>query len=106
MPINEVDVFTIVMGKTTEYYTKSLGNGDCNSIGITLPNALEEMGDIVQRVGEEAQPDYTHIESVYAKKVEQLALFVRESRSAYKRKVRGSPAAIQGADRPRLSPRG
>lgn len=49
MLINEVDVFTIVMGKTIEHYTKVLSNGkyDHSNEDVTLTEALKEMADLV-----------------------------------------------------------
>ncbi|MCX7682031.1 MAG: DNA methyltransferase [Anaerolineae bacterium] len=77
MPVNEVDVFTIVMGKTVEHCTRALaGEG---KLDVTLAEALREMEGLAGKVGEgyvAARGDSDWLE---AKKVEQLSLFVLES---------------------------
>jgi adenine-specific DNA methylase len=75
MSINEVDVFSIVMGKTMEYYTKVLAG---RKEGVTLAEALQEMADLTANVGESAAASKTHVGQV-----EQLALFVMESKAKY-----------------------
>jgi adenine-specific DNA methylase len=79
MPVYEVDVFTIVMGKTVEYYTKSLANGASQSV-TTLSQALAEMANCVAAVGAETQVVNA------SKSVQQLALFVAESKTKYSKR--------------------
>jgi len=82
VPVNEVDVFTIVMGKTVEYYTRALANGGYG-IGIALPDALREMESFTKQVGGSIEIEQTGIDRVYTEKVEQLSLFVLESKRKY-----------------------
>lgn len=81
MPLGAVDVFTIVMGKTVEYYTKVIANNGTGS-GIDLKGLLMDMADLVSYidtpVGRERR------EQVHEDKVEQLALFVMESKAKYR----------------------
>lgn len=81
MPLGTVDVFTIVMGKTVEYYTKVIANNGAIS-GIDLKGLLMDMADLVSHidtpVGRERR------EQVHEDKVEQLALFVMESKAKYR----------------------
>lgn len=83
MPINEVDVFTIVMGKTVEYYTKALANGNGSDVGITLAKALKEMENLVEHVGVNVKIEVVQIDKTYIEKIEQLSLFVEESKAKY-----------------------
>jgi adenine-specific DNA methylase len=88
MPVNEVDVFTIVMGKTIEYYTKALANGESNrKEAITLTKVLEEMANLVAHVGENAEIEQPELPNSYSQKVEQLTLFVMESKAKYEGKT-------------------
>jgi len=82
VPVNEVDVFTIVMGKTVEHYTRALANGGYG-IGIALPDALSEMESFTKQVGGNIEIGQTEIERIYTEKVEQLSLFVLESKRKY-----------------------
>ena len=83
MLITEVDVFTIIMGKTTEYYTKAFPNVKHRNVPITLAEALHEMKDFANHVTESAQPKQPPLPKSYAKKAEQLTLFIREARERY-----------------------
>jgi adenine-specific DNA methylase len=80
MLITEVDVFTIIMGKTIEYYTKAFPNIKHHNELITLAEALHEMKEFAEHVTESAQPEQPLVSKYYAKKAEQLTLFIRESR--------------------------
>ena len=83
MLITEVDVFTIIMGKTLEYYTKAFPNIKHYNEPITLAEALNEMKDFANHVTETSRPEQPPLPKSYAKKAEQLTLFIRESREKY-----------------------
>ncbi|MGA9351270.1 MAG: DNA methyltransferase [Anaerolineae bacterium] len=85
MLINEVDVFSIVMGKTMEHYTKALAR---RKEGVTLAGALQEMADLVANVEESAAAPKVHVDQV-----KQLALFVMESKAKYEGTTRKKQAA-------------
>lgn len=63
MSVNEVDPFTIVMGKAVEHYTKAYANrkaGDdagAQRDGSQLTDLLESMARLVSYVGAEAELD-------------------------------------------------
>jgi adenine-specific DNA methylase len=88
MTINAVDVFTIVMGKTIEYYTKAFANGSNDKQEVTLAKALKEMADLIAYVGTNAKLEQPELPKSYAEKVEQLTLFVLESEAKYQGKTR------------------
>jgi hypothetical protein len=83
MLITEVDVFTIIMGKTVEYYTKAFPNIKIKNVPVTLAEALHEMKNFANHVTESAKPEQPVLPKSYAKKAEQLTLFIRESREKY-----------------------
>lgn len=85
MPINEVDVFTIVMGKTVEHYTRAFANGKCDKEEetVALAQALKEMENLVAHVGEDAKVEQPELPKTPAQRVEQLRLFVMESKAKY-----------------------
>jgi len=83
MLISEVDVFTIVMGKTLEHWTKVVANGRNARQATTLAAALEEMAGLAAHVGEQAKIGRSGIPTAYAESVKQLTLFVMESRAKY-----------------------
>ncbi|MBC7233334.1 MAG: DUF1156 domain-containing protein [Chloroflexi bacterium] len=83
MPINEVDIFTIIMGKTAEYYTKAVTDGNSSSIAITLTGALEEMADLSSYVGASAEIERAKLSLSDANRLQQLRLFVTESQEKY-----------------------
>ncbi|MEW6274217.1 MAG: DNA methyltransferase [Bacillota bacterium] len=83
MLVNEVDVLTIIMGKTIEYYTKAFPNLKRQGEPITLAEALQEMKDFLNQVTESAQEKQQPLPKSYIKKVEQLALFIQESKERY-----------------------
>lgn len=83
MPVNEVDVFTIVMGKTIEHYTRALANGERGKEVVSLAKALKEMADLVAHVEANAEAKRLNLPKRYSGKVEQLALFVLESKAKY-----------------------
>lgn len=88
MLVGEVDVFTIVMGKTIEYYTKAFPNIKRYGEPITLAEALHEMKSFVDRIIESAQPKQPMLPKSYSKKAEQLTLFIKESREKYIARIR------------------
>jgi adenine-specific DNA methylase len=75
MLITEVDVFTIIMGKTIEYYTKAFPNIKHRN-PITLAEALHEMKEFANHVTESAQPEQLPFPKFYAKRAEQLTLSI------------------------------
>lgn len=83
MLITEVDIFTIVMGKAIEYYTKASPNIKHHNEPITLAEALHEMKDFTSHVTESAYPERSSLPKSYTQKAEQLTLFIRESREKY-----------------------
>lgn len=83
MLITEVDVFTIIMGKTIEYYTKAFPNIKHYNEPITLAEALNEMKDFANYVTETSRPEQPPLPKSYAKKADQLMLCIRESREKY-----------------------
>jgi len=83
MLITEVDVFTIIMGKTLEYYTKAFPNIKHYNEPITLAESLNEMKDFANHVTETSRLEQPPLPKSYAKKAEQLTLFIRESRAEY-----------------------
>lgn len=87
MPINEVDVSTIVMGKTLEFYTKAFANRGYRDETPTLLGALEEMANLVSRIGLKTGMECQNLSKIYANRVEQLALFVMESKLKYGTKM-------------------
>lgn len=89
MLITEVDVFTIIMGKTIEYFTKAFPNIKHKNVPITLAEALCEMKDFANHITESAQSELPPLPKSYAKKAEQLSLFIREARQKYEDRSRG-----------------
>jgi len=83
MLITDVDVFTIIMGKTVEYYTKAFPNIKHYNEPITLAEALNEMKEFAKHVTESSQLEQPPLPKSYARRAEQLALFVRESKEKY-----------------------
>ncbi len=83
MLVTEVDVFTIIMGKTVEYYTKAFPNITHRNEPIALAEALYEMKDFVDHITESVHLKQSVLPKSYAKKAEQLMLFIRESKGKY-----------------------
>ncbi len=83
MLITEVDIFTIIMGKTIEYYTKAFPNIKNHNDPITLGEALYEMKDFTKFIREKAHPELPALPKSYVKKAEQLSLFIKESREKF-----------------------
>lgn len=82
MPVNTVDVFTIVMGKGIEYWTKAMAGGGLVD-SVALADAIAELEQLVLRVQENvAHPDVL-VPVDYTDKVHQLSLFVMESQERY-----------------------
>ena len=63
-----------------EHYTKALAK---RKEGVTLAGALQEMADLVANVGESAKTVQSVVPKAYVDQVEQLALFVMESKAKY-----------------------
>jgi putative DNA methylase len=97
MPVNEVDVFTIVMGKTIEHYTKALADGQRLAGGRaedgrpSLSKALEEMAGVVDEIGATAAVERYDTSRLPVGSATQLALFLVESRARYGNAVRRRP---------------
>nr|MDO8082128.1 DNA methyltransferase [Candidatus Freyarchaeota archaeon] len=83
MTVTGVDIFTIIMGKTIEYYTKSFPNIKYKNDSITLAQALQEMKDFAEYITKNAQPERT-LPKPYAKNVKQLTLFISEPQKSTK----------------------
>lgn len=83
MIITEVDVFTILMGKTIEYYTKAFPNIKCHNEPITLAEALYEMNNFASQITESTQQEQPALPKSYMRRAEQLALFIKESKEKY-----------------------
>jgi len=83
MPVNEIDVFTIVMGKTIEHCTKFIATQEQSHNTVDLAETLEEMAKMVSYVGAGLDIAQSALSSVYAEKVQQLTLFVLESKKKY-----------------------
>lgn len=84
MLITEADVFTIIIGKTIEYYTKAFPNIKHYNEPITLGEALNEMKDFANQVNESCQTEQPLLSKSYVNKAEQLKLFIKESQARYK----------------------
>lgn len=94
MPINEVDVFTIVLGKTVEFYTKAYPRISYNNKPFTLAMAIEEMKDFVEHVSGKVQPGPGRLVKPYKDGIEQLSLFIREAKAEYSRYKPGNARLI------------
>lgn len=79
MPVNDVDVFTIVMGKTVEYCTKALAGEGGRGLDVTLADALREMESLSGKVRESFAATQADGDRPYGERVEQLPLFLLES---------------------------
>lgn len=91
MLINEVDIFTIVLGKTMEFYTKAYPHVSHNNKPFTISMAVEEMKDFVERVSGKVRGNHAELIKSYKDSIEQLSLFIRESDMKYDRyKLRNS----------------
>jgi len=88
MLITEVDVFTIIMGKTIEYYTKAFPNVKHYNELMTLAGVLNEMKDFANHVTESSVPGQSPLPKSYAKRAEQLILFMKESKGKYEARRR------------------
>lgn len=78
MLITEVDVLTIIMGKTIEYYTKAFPNIKYGDKQISLAEALREMRDFAKYVNDSSQSEQPSLPKSNIKKGEQLMLFIGE----------------------------
>ncbi|MBC7293636.1 MAG: hypothetical protein H5T84_05990 [Thermoleophilia bacterium] len=78
MPVNTVDVFTIVMGKGIEYYTAVMA-GEGFKDDVTLSGALGELEQLVAAVQENAVGAGVLSLEGYPETVHQLSLFIMES---------------------------
>ncbi|GFP29698.1 DUF1156 domain-containing protein [Candidatus Hakubella thermalkaliphila] len=84
MLVNEVDVFTIVMGKTLEYCTKVFPYMFFDNNTVSISNAMEEMKNFVDHVAENARGIQKPLPKAYAQSAEQLLLFLKESETRYR----------------------
>jgi len=83
MLLTEVGIFTMIMGKTIEYYTKVFPNVKHLNEPITLAEALNEMKSFANHITESSRTEQPHLPKSYARKVEQLTLFIKESKEKY-----------------------
>ncbi|MBI4831563.1 MAG: hypothetical protein HY801_08415 [Candidatus Lindowbacteria bacterium] len=83
MPVTKADVFTILMGKTLEHCTKSVPLTTHGGKSVGLSEALDDVRELSERVAEDGQIDGMSLPKRSAKKIEQLSLFVMESRAKY-----------------------
>lgn len=88
LSIGEVDIFTILMGKTLEYYTKTFPYLRERKEPITIMEALQEVKTFVDQVTERVQPRSSKMPKYYLKKASQLALFIKEAKDRYPIKSR------------------
>ncbi len=79
MQVTEVDVFTIVMGKTLEFYTKAFPNVTHRNQPLLLSEALNEMKNFTEHLTEVSQTTQRDLSGAYGEKAEQLKLLIRES---------------------------
>jgi hypothetical protein len=82
MPVNAVDVFAIVMGQSLKHYTQECSNGLPREQLPLLPDLLGEMARQVSGVGG-ASDKSEQVTQPNAGQVQQLALFIMESRAKY-----------------------
>ena len=82
MPVGEVDVFTIIMGKTIEYYTKLIASNGDETNAINLPDLLNEMAGLTSNLTANLDAKQGDMSPYLSEKVKQLALFVMESRES------------------------
>lgn len=87
MVITEVDVLTILMGKTIEYFTKAFPKIKHHNEPLTLAEALCEMENFASYVTKNAGSEHQVLQKSYVKKAEQLSMFIRESKENYKIKT-------------------
>jgi adenine-specific DNA methylase len=85
MPVNEVDIFTVVMGKTIEFYTKAFPHIAYRNKPLTLSMVVEEMKNFIDHVAGKAKDGQEQSLKAYKQSSDQLALFIRESESLYDR---------------------
>jgi len=83
MAINAVDVFTIVMAKSIEYFTKAYASSDFGEKPTTIVTYLAEMKQVVDAVAEQSRVEFESSLKVQNPEVKQLALCLRESKRRY-----------------------
>jgi uncharacterized protein YicC (UPF0701 family) len=89
MPVNEVDLFTIVMGKAVEHHTKALASEKVSRERIGseprtyLSAALQEMAAFVQHIQSEVEQVAADRETTPVESLQQLVLFALESGAQY-----------------------
>ncbi len=83
MPVNEIDVFAIMMGKTIEHCTKLIAAQEHNQNTVNLAETIDEMAKMNNYVGTGFSVTQSELSSICAEKVQQLALFVMESKAKY-----------------------
>ena len=84
MSMNEVDVFTVLMGKTLEYYTKAYPEVKESKNPVLLFDALHEINKLIKEAVKEIYKETKKEKEVYKEKVKQLVLFVKESKTNYR----------------------
>lgn len=89
MLVREVDVFTVLMGKTVEYYTKAFPHITHKNNPVTLAEALNQMKSFADYVTQSSHSE--RLSKFYIEKVKQLTLFIRESKARYETKSHKSP---------------
>jgi len=88
MLMNDVDIFTIMMGKTIEYYTQIASNSKNGKLIPSLPDALNEIAGLVNYLSSMVKREGNGLPKKYAQKMEQLRLIVSESKKKYGAKVK------------------
>ena len=61
MPLNDVDVFTILMGKSIEHYTRAFANANPDKEALTLSGNLSEIARSVAYVRASAMAEASGI---------------------------------------------
>jgi len=76
LPVNPVDVFTVVMGKTVEFYTRAVAEGAIDGREDLLAELIEEMAGEAQEMGKVQASGRTSLLAETApSRTRQLALF-------------------------------
>lgn len=82
MPVNPVDIFTIVMAKGIEWYTRVAAGGGFEEV-VPLPEALAELEELVTTVETGPGLEMKLAKEAVPETVRQLSLFVMESQERY-----------------------
>ncbi|MFQ6115289.1 MAG: hypothetical protein ACE5NG_14620, partial [bacterium] len=76
--------------KTIEHYTRACANGNHKTEMVTLDEALKQTANLVELVGVNAELQQTGLPETYVQELEQLDLFVMESKAEYDAGMRKS----------------